>query len=154
MLGSKSLPSTSVLQVSLTVSEMSRSSVRPIMSLISNLRSLSSRLSWVVAEGNTRYVRQGLRLENFHLESFVRLEKMQHLKSIYLFSCSQHTEIYTDPVHAPKAVEPPPRCSPTVRLPAQKQTLPPGPERTQSSTDWTGLWRKKMNKNNTQDISW
>lgn len=52
ILGSKSLPSTSVLQVSLTVSEMSRSSVRPIMSLISNLRSLSSRLSWVVAEGH------------------------------------------------------------------------------------------------------
>lgn len=50
-LGSKSLPSTSVLQVSLTVSEMSRSSVRPIMSRISNLRSLSSRLSWVVAKG-------------------------------------------------------------------------------------------------------
>lgn len=49
MLGSKSLPRTSVLQVSLTVSEMSLSSVSPIMSRISNLRSLSSKLSCVVA---------------------------------------------------------------------------------------------------------
>lgn len=49
MLGSKSLPNTSVLHVSLTVSDISLSSVSPIMSRISNFRSLSSRLSCVVA---------------------------------------------------------------------------------------------------------
>lgn len=127
MLGSKSLPSTSVLQVSLTVSEMSRSSVRPIMSLISNLRSLSSRLSWVVAEEDAQCV----------------LDPVCSWTSFTCFSpwVFQHTY----PVHAPKAAEPPLRCSLRVQLPARRQTLPPGPEMIQSWNDWMDL-RRRMNK--------
>lgn len=118
MLGSKSLPRTSVLQVSLTVSEMSRSSVRPIMSLISNLRSLSSRLSWVVAERDAEHVR-------------LDVHEYRSAKLLKVFSRTDINGI-TYPVHAPKAAEPPLHCSLMVQLPAQKQTLPPGPERIQS----------------------
>ena len=90
MLGSKSLPKTSVLHVSLTVSDISLSSVSPIMSRISNFRSLSSRLSCVVASKS--------KIKHFKTHSIATVFKINfkelyvfELQLIYLNTNIQHT---------------------------------------------------------------